>query len=106
MQQLKAMETLLPRNIPLSIDRDPSQSEHGFLSSDTEGKYEKLSHELVKHFAGPMPAKTLILGFLPTESPCDDQMPSDFTLLKDLFASDSAPPKERILTALVSGELT
>lgn len=103
MQQLKAMETLLPRNIPLSIARD--QSEHGFLSSDTEEKYEKFSYDLVKRFAGPMPAKSFITGFLPSESPCDDEMPSDFTLLKDLFASDSTPSKERILTALVSGEL-
>lgn len=104
MQQLEDMQTDPPRNIPLSTGKD--QLRNGFLSPDSEEKYETFSCEMIQRFAGPIPAKTFISAFLPVNMPCGGQMSSDYTSLKAIFASDSTFTKEHILTALVSGELT
>lgn len=102
MQQLEDLQVRLgpPRNIPLSIGKDQLKS--GFLSPDSEEKYEKFSCEMIQRFAGPIPAKNFISAFLPVDSPCGDQMPFDYTSLEALFVTDSASNKERVLNGLVS----
>ena len=94
------MRILQPRHIPLSIAKD--QLKTGFLSPDTNEKYDKFSYEMTQRFAGPMPAKQFILAFLPFASPCDDKMPPDCTALKALFLSGATSIKEMILEGLVS----
>ena len=104
MQQFEGMQTLPPRNVPLSTSKDQIGS--SFLCPDTDEKYENFSFEVIQRFAGPMPARKFILTFLPSDSLCDDRMPSDYTALKDLFASDSASFKESISHILVSQPVT